>query len=358
MSFLGTFEHTTGKTWGGTQITPTVLMATSILGGFFGLDHLLLRSPRTAFFKFFFNIVSLGLWYWYDVIQVTSDMDFVKTFGYTIPVIGPTGLGIGIVGDENPAPQGTPSPWIFVVYILLAILPFGINNFIVGDTNGGGVKFLATYFIFTTIFGLLWTLYSGFYAIFQTQSLLTKGTDRPFPFSLFMKPYGSAPGLAPPKLAATEKALEEPGFLEKIYTSLAGFVSLDFFKKIYNMIFGIVEKPILKATVAVMEPVVDIAQTTKNAATESAPNTIAQTGGALNAATNVAVLLSAQQQGGADTTSPKYIFLAATALIFIGSVSLTYFRFWRAKKNEPTNHIEKNDVPPEQNDAPPGPRIL
>ena len=348
MSLLGTFEHTTGKTWGGTQITPTVLMATSILGGFFGLDHILLRSPRTALFKFILNILSLGLWYWYDVVQVTTDMDSIKSFGYTIPLVGPVGLGAGIVGDPSggaaAAPEGTPSPWMFLLFVLFGFLPFGINNFLAGDTYGGAAKLLTTYIIFTTIFGLLWTVYSAFYTIFDTESLLTKGTDRPFPFSLFMDRYGYAPSLMPPKLEEVELEMKEPGLIEQVI----------------NFFTGWFEKPVLEAAVAVVEPIVDAAQTTKNAATEAtaAPEPATnQVGGALNAATSAAVMMSAQQ-GGAIASSSKYVFLAASALIFIGSVSLTYFRFWRAKKNSPIHHINKNDFPPEQNDTPPGPRVL
>ncbi len=348
MSFLGSFEHTTGKTWGGKQISPGVLQATSLLGGFFGLDHLLLRSPQTAFMKFVFNIITLGLWYWYDVIQVFQDMDFIKEYGYTVPFKGPVGLGAGIIGATSgpgAAPKGTPSPLMFLAYIALLVVPFGVSNFFAGDFKGGAAKFFLTFYFFTTVLGLLWSLYSIFYATFNTKSLLTRGVDRFFPVTLFMDPYGPSPTLIPPGIKKAEEEIAE----DNIFT------------KLYNMIFGVVEKPILEAVVSVAEPVVGVAQEIKETASE--PQKQPQVGGALNAVTNTALLLSTQQGGASDTTS-KALFLGATSLIFVGSILITYFRYfkgsWGVKPKETTTTSEKNDIPPEgfQNDVPPGPRVL
>jgi hypothetical protein len=343
MSFLGSFEHTTGKTWGGTQISPGALQATSLLGGFFGLDHLLLRSPQTALMKLIVNVLTLGLWYWYDVIQVFQDIDFVKEYGLTFPIKGPTGLGAGLVGDTSgpaAAPKGTPSPWMFLLYMVSLLIPFGTSNLVAGDYNGAAAKLVMTLFFFTTIFGLLWWMYSMFYGIFNTKSLLTHGVDRPFPISSFMAPYGPSPSLVAPGISKAEEQLKE----DSIFT------------KLYNMIFGVVEKPILEAVVSVTEPVVETAEQIKN--TASAPE---QTGGAMNAVTNTAMLLATQQVGGgySDMTS-KALFLGATSLIFGGSLLITYFRYWRAKKNQPSSSSEKNDIPPEgfQNDVPPRPGVL
>lgn len=352
MSFSGYFAHTTGKTWGGSQISPTSLQAASILGGFFGLDHLLLRSPITAMLKTIVNFLTLGFWYWYDVVQTMGDMEFVKQYGYTIPIIGPTGLGTGIVGDtkgKGAAPEGTPNPWIFVAYIFALLLPFGISNFLAGDFQGGSAKFFLTFIPLTTILGLIWTAYSLFYGVFKPQTLLTHGTDRFFPANLIMKPYGPAVRLTPPEMYVAEAEAQE----DSIFT------------KIYNMIFGVVEKPILEAVVGATQPIVDTAQEIKNTAAATNETTTGQTGGALNTVTTTAAILASQQGGGPDSTS-KALFLGAAALICIGSITLTYFRYWGskgwggAKKEESSEYIDKNDIPPEglQNDTPPGPRVL
>ena len=46
-------EHTKGEYWGGSQLTYTMYKVSAILFGFVALDHLLLRSPTTAFIKVF-----------------------------------------------------------------------------------------------------------------------------------------------------------------------------------------------------------------------------------------------------------------------------------------------------------------
>jgi hypothetical protein len=100
----------------------------------------------------------------------------------------------------------------------------------------------------------------------------------------------------------------------------------------------------------VTEPIVNSAEQIKEAAVEGK-----QIGGALDAAMTLA---AQQQQGGGESVS-KALFLGATVLILVGSVSLTYFRLWRAKKNTPTDHSNPDDIPPEVgNDTPPGPRVL
>jgi hypothetical protein len=355
MSFLGPFEHTTGKTWGGVQISPTTLQATAVLGGLFGLDHLLLRSPQTALMKFIINILSLGLWYWYDVLQVFQEMDFVKEYGYSFPIKGPVGLGAGIVGDTSgpgAAPKGTPNPWYFVAYMFLTLVPFGVSSFFAGDFQGGSAKFFLTFFVFTTVLGLLWTLYSIFYATFNTKSLITKGVDRFFPATLFLKPFGDSPNLVIPGVKKAEEIQEDANnIFNKIYNKII-LKLLNLFPMLYNKVFGIVEKPVLEAVVSVTEPIVNSAQEIKEAAT--APEAEKQVGGALNAA----IMMAAQQQGGGETVS-KALFLGSVVLIFVGSISLTYFRFWRAKKNRSSEHSNQDDIPPETgNDAPPGPRVF
>ena len=40
-------NFTQGKAWGGTQIDPTLFKIVSVLFGFVGFDHFILRSPKT-----------------------------------------------------------------------------------------------------------------------------------------------------------------------------------------------------------------------------------------------------------------------------------------------------------------------
>ena len=43
-----------------------VFLGLSVLGGFFGLDHLYLRSPLTFIAKLITNIFTFGTWWLYD----------------------------------------------------------------------------------------------------------------------------------------------------------------------------------------------------------------------------------------------------------------------------------------------------
>lgn len=331
-SFLGPFDHTTGATWGGSQLSPAVLKLLAVFGGFIGLDHLALRSPKTALLKFLVNCISLGFWYFYDIVQVFSDTDFIRTYGYSIPGIGPVGLGAGILHQDLPvgkAPPTSPSPFIFLAYSLLIAVPFGISHFIAGDFYGGAAKFFLSYIFFTFLLGWAWAAYSTFYVIFNTKDLLEKGTDRMFPATLFMSTNGPAPNIMIPKT-------EKPGGEEEAIGSFFDWIfgCLGFLKPL--------EKPVLEGVVSAGTAVTNVAEVAKNAAVQ-----IEKT----DTAPAVAEVL---QKGGALlSTSSTPIFLGVSALILLGAVGLTLTRIKGAKQKGSIDSKDKNDLPPEVSDEPP-----
>lgn len=335
MSFLGSFDHTTGATWGGSQLSPSVLKIFATLGGFFGLDHILLRSPKTGLLKFLVNCISLGFWYWYDIVQVFGDMEFVQKYGYSIPGLGPVGLGAGILHsgtNTGMAPETSPSPFIFLAYTAMILVPFGFSHFIAGDTAGGAMKFLLTYLFFTFFLGIAWALYSGFMLVFNTQEILEKGTDRMFPATLFMDPFGAAANLTIPKTIEDDKKEEEAS---SFFNWIFGFLGLGFLKPI--------QKPILEGIVSAGDAVTNVASSVKQSAemieeTKTAPA--------------VTELL---QKGGAllPATASTPVFLGIAGLILVGALVTTAFRFQGAKQTGTTSPVEKTDVPPEVSDEPP-----
>lgn len=337
-SFLGPFDYTTGATWGGSQLSPTTLKVLAVLGGFIGLDHLVLRSPKTAILKFLVNCISLGFWYFYDIVQVFSDTDFIRTYGYSIPGIGPVGLGAGILHQDAPvgqAPPTSPSPFGFLAYALLIAIPFGISHFIAGDYYGGAAKFFLSYIFFTFLLGWAWAAYSTFTVIFNTKELLEKGTDRMFPATLFMDSHGPAPNLMIPKS-------EKPGGEEAAAGSFFDWVfgCLGFFKPL--------EKPVLEGVVSAGTALTDVAKVAKDTAVQ-----IEKT----DTAPAVAEVL---QKGGALlSTSSTPVFLGVSALILVGAVGLTLSRIRGAKQEVSLQTKDKNDLPPEVSDEPPsGSRTL
>jgi len=169
-------------------------MLMTVVGGFFGLDHLWLRSPFSGFLKLIVNIVTLGLWYFYDILQVLGEKDLVMKNGLTAPFVGPLGIGAGMFKDSNPDGPTARSPLKFMGYMLLLWMPFGIDLFIAGDSNGAMVKFLLTLalipFVLPYFIALIWGFVNIARSTFMPKSLFTEGTYRMFPVSWFMDPFG------------------------------------------------------------------------------------------------------------------------------------------------------------------------
>jgi hypothetical protein len=196
------FDYTQKGFWGGPSVSYTMLMLCTILGGFFGLDHLMLRSPTTGFLKFTGNIFSLGLWYIYDIIQVLGERDTVMEKGLSIPGWGAAGIGAGMFTDNQPGVERGKSPWRYMAYMMLLLLPFGFDYFVAGDVWGGLLKFLTFALIITIPLNFLWGFVNWGYSTFMPQTLFEKGTLRMFPVSVLAGTYG------PSKLGPKDLPLE------------------------------------------------------------------------------------------------------------------------------------------------------
>ena len=80
-----------------------VFLGLTIVLGFFGLDHLYLRSPLTFLVKFIVNILFFGVWYLYDVSHALFNSDVVKLYGLGVPILGPKGIAAGVLSKEEPS---------------------------------------------------------------------------------------------------------------------------------------------------------------------------------------------------------------------------------------------------------------
>jgi len=179
-------EVTTGDFWEGPQVDPFSYTLMVTLGGFFALDHLYLRSPKTFLYKLILNAFT-GIWYFYDVAQVFGEWDHIKMNGIAIPGYGPLGIGKGIfiVKDKDGNPiknknglEITPSkakgltPGWFVVFAIFTILffPFGLNKAVLGDSTGAIVHFLLGFILIGAFLGI-----KDLYKLFaDTRSLFNK----------------------------------------------------------------------------------------------------------------------------------------------------------------------------------------
>lgn len=140
-----------GEYWKTSALSFNILYFLAVIPftGFFGIDHLYARSPKTAALKAFTNIFTLGWWYIYDVFQVIFRPDQVKIFGFSAPFFGPLGVGAGQFSGEG---KDADKSYRFFIYALLVCLaPFGLDYFYIGNNFMGFVKLICTFSILLPI---------------------------------------------------------------------------------------------------------------------------------------------------------------------------------------------------------------
>jgi TM2 domain-containing membrane protein YozV len=179
--------------WGGNPDKHYLLFITlSILTGFLGWDHFYIRSFNTGMMKFGLNIVSLGLWYWWDLIQIFNDSDKVRQDGLSSPFDWICGIGQGVFVPKGET-QAYTSQKSYLIYAFLAIFLgcFGLDKLYMGSVPQAMAKFFSIFSIIFTLFGILWALWDSFHALFLTDSILNYGITAPLPYSLAFGPISS-----------------------------------------------------------------------------------------------------------------------------------------------------------------------
>jgi hypothetical protein len=185
------FDYTRKSFWGGPWYSYWMLMAATIFLGFFGVDHFLLKSPMTGAIKFLVNIFGLGIWYFYDILQILTEKKTVMENGLTLPLVGAAGIGAGACFDDQPDATPGKSPLKLLGYLFFVLMPFGVDLFIAGDSMAAGVKFILTLLFFITWPVLiLWSVVNIGRTFFMPRTLFTEPMVRPFPINLFMDSHG------------------------------------------------------------------------------------------------------------------------------------------------------------------------
>jgi hypothetical protein len=373
------FSYTHGSYWEGSHFPFWIYALISVfpLTGFLGLDHLFIRSPQTALMKLLTNIFGLGIWYWYDVLQVVGDKDYVQKYGLSRPIVGSTGLAYQYfrdVVDEEKKDQPDLKPLesyssllLFVAYMATLFLPFGIANFISGDTTGGILKFLLTFSILFFIV-LVWNLFDAITFLYKPTLLLEKGTNSIPPFSWLFGDYGQAWNIMKPSVVAEQKKAESQA-TGSVFTRLIQPI-LDFFG--VSQLLGIVG-----AAKCAAEPVINQALQAASAAQTAAEGTMAiagtipqvatQVGNQLQAFTDPSKLKEAAGKagaaavpvmagGGLDGALDSWILIAISILV-AGGFAVAAVRSFRKQS------LQKNDNPVEpqsfgRDDSPPQPGAL
>lgn len=151
----------------GVYLSYNVFLGLTILGGYFALDHLYLRSPVTFLAKFIVNILCFGVWYWYDALQAVWNSDVVKLYGLSVPAMGPKGVGAGVLAKEKPSPMH----WNFLIYSLCLMFggAFGLDSFLVGDNRSGLIRLLLLISFIGAPIALGWWAYKLFFFFTDTE---------------------------------------------------------------------------------------------------------------------------------------------------------------------------------------------
>lgn len=211
--------YTKSTFWESKKVYPFwVLQVLSVfpLTGFLGLDHLYLRSPVTALAKAFVNIVSLGFWYFYDILQFTVDRETVKQYGASVPFYGPVGMGAGMFLDPGETPEtDAVAPWRFMIFTLMTLLPFGLDFVVAGDYVGAGLRIFTLLSIVLWPLGFLWGCINMYRAWLKPADLFTYGTYRIWPFNWFVDTHFSVKGvLAPGTPRSPDPVCRQKGLVE------------------------------------------------------------------------------------------------------------------------------------------------
>ncbi len=177
-----------------------LFIAMTFLFGFVGLDHMYLRSNETAFKKLLLNIFGLGIWYFWDIIQVMKDGPVVRQHGLNSPFDWIRGIGRGMFvplpgeGTEKEKGKDKPkefaAPKSYFLYTLLAIFlgAFGADKFYLGQNWQGATKLFSVFNIFLFLFGILWVVWDAVHAYFMTRTILKDGVTPPIPYSWIFAP--------------------------------------------------------------------------------------------------------------------------------------------------------------------------
>jgi len=294
------FDYTQQPFWRGPWYPYWSLIIISIFGGLFGLDHFWLRSPLTGVLKMIVNIFGLGIWYFYDLLQILGEKESVMKNGLTAPIFGPLGIGAGMFVDNNQGKPLAKSPYRFLAYLILLWLPFGFDFYIAGDSNGAMAKFICTIVPIFWPIAFIWGFVNIVKALFTPKSVFTEGTYRMFPVNWFTD--ASGPSVLGPVDIPAGSGVCGTGGITGVISSVAG-------SAVGVIAPGLIPAvgAITGATEAVADGITETATASANAAKEVINSAIKPAINVASTASSVAVEIPAAVQGlhgvGSEITS-------------------------------------------------------
>jgi TM2 domain-containing membrane protein YozV len=177
------------RIWKGPDRNYFTFVVLSVILGFFGADHIYLRSFPTAIAKTFVNFLTLGLWYVWDILQIVDDGARIQKEGLNTPFDWVRGIGKGVFAPPSDTPPVIVAKKEYVFYAFLALCFgwVGADKFYMGEYAQGIVKLISCFNIFLFLFGWFWVAWDAYHAVFRMGDVLTDGITTPLPYSFIFK---------------------------------------------------------------------------------------------------------------------------------------------------------------------------
>lgn len=351
-------DPTKGDYWGGSILSFDTYWWLAVLPtGFFGIDHLALRSPSTAWKKFLVNLFFLGAWYFYDIVQVVGDKNNIGRFGLSSP-FGASGIGYklfsNLTTDEKestlpPSPNATPMNTLFyILSIIFLIIPFGISEVFAGDLYGGLVKLFSIVAVFTVPLYLVYGVIDAWNASDDPANVFEKGITRRWPMTWIL----GTDFYPPTNIVSTAKAkpLQEKYDKEMEGYTLVGAITgavsglaMKALEMFGGPIFGTI-KTTAKAACAVGDKAEEAGEAAVQLA-QSGPALASAVSQNLPSASSVAEPII-MKGGGIPSVGDGFI-LSGLLFLVLGGLGITLLRKMINSKKRDGNETELNDSPPE-----------
>jgi hypothetical protein len=95
--------------WRQPAFSQSGMLIFTILVGSFGLHHVMLRSPLTAFLFILLNSVTFGYWWMFDIFQLAfDDVEDLNTYGLGSPFLFEFGVAVGMWNEDTKVRKALP----------------------------------------------------------------------------------------------------------------------------------------------------------------------------------------------------------------------------------------------------------
>ena len=243
-SSLENIGRNSGKT--AEYLSYNVLMALSILGGYFGLDHLYLRSPLTFLAKAIVNVFGFGIWWLYDSLNIIFNSDVVRVYGLGVPVLGPKGIGAGVLASDTPSSIHM-NFFIYAIALLFGGM-IGLDSFLVGDKRSGIIRLISVITVIFMPIALLWWGYNLIRFFFTTETVVNEHSE------YFGSPFQSLANKYASKFSLIGLLLNPVGTAQYVVNKIVGqpiISAVDGLRGSVDAAVGVVDKTVTTASEAI-----------------------------------------------------------------------------------------------------------